>query len=363
MSSAATGDGAGEDAPLLLDPAGLDRLLPMALRLSPSGRIRHAGPTLARLRPQEALAGRAFLELFELRRPRGITSHEGLAACTGQPLSLRFRDAPQTAFKGLAVPLAAGDGTGGPAAGGQAAEPGDLLINLSFGIGAVEALALYDLGSADFAATDLTVAMLYLVEANEAVQQELRRLNRRLHGARLAAEEQAFTDTLTRLHNRRGLDIALRRYALGRDSYGVMQLDLDYFKQVNDRLGHAAGDHVLRQVAEILREETREADTLVRSGGDEFVLIFHRLTARDRLKRIAQRLLDRLEQPIEFEGTECRISASMGIAVSPDYRKPSPQALLQAADAALYAAKRAGRGRYGFAADAPEGVADSEGSG
>jgi diguanylate cyclase (GGDEF)-like protein len=338
--------------PVGLDPEGLDRLLPMALRLAPSGRIRHAGPTLARLRPQGPLAGRRFLDLFELRRPRGIASHAELAACAGQPLSLRFRDAPQTAFKGLAVPVAAAGLPPDAGAGLRApgAPPGELLVNLSFGIGAVEALSVYDLNSADFAATDLTVAMLYLVEANEAVQQELRRLNRRLQGARLVAEEQAFTDRLTGLQNRRGLDRALRRYARGRDSYAVMQLDLDYFKEVNDRLGHAAGDHVLQRVAEVLREETREADTLVRAGGDEFVLIFHRIASRARLARIAGRLLRGLEQPIDFEGAACRISASIGIAISHEHAEPGLEPLLQAADAALYDAKRAGRGRYGFAA-------------
>ncbi|MDF0602736.1 GGDEF domain-containing protein [Psychromarinibacter sp. C21-152] len=325
-----------------LDRAALDVLMPMALIVAPTGHVAHAGPTLAKLRPGRALVGARFLELFELRRPRHVSDIAALAVQAGAPMHLAFRDAPRTGFKGHAVPLRGGAG---------------LLVNLSFGIGAVEALGVYDLTGADFAPTDLTVSVLYLAEASAAVQEESRRLTHRLLGAKSAAEEQANTDTLTGLRNRRAMDLVLERCAAGREPFALMHLDLDFFKDVNDRLGHAAGDHVLRAVAAILREETREADTVARAGGDEFVLIFGRLTDRDRLAGIAARLLRRLAQPILFGGTPCRISGSIGIAMSQDYAQPAPERMLHDADMALYSAKNGGRGRHVFARDLAAGPA------
>ncbi|WP_172293456.1 GGDEF domain-containing protein [Pseudoruegeria sp. HB172150] len=324
-----------DDAPAAeLDVEALDAVMPLAVIIDAAGHIIHAGPTLRKLREGVDLRGCGFFHLFALRRPRSITDFTDLATRGGGALQLQFLDPPATAFKGLAVPLR--DGAG-------------LLINLSFGIGAVEALGVYDLTSADFPPTDLTVEMLYLVEANAAVQGELRGHNRRLQGARVVAEEQAHTDMLTGLRNRREMDMVLERYTRSRDRFSLMHVDLDFFKQVNDAHGHAAGDHVLQEVAAILVEETRESDTVVRAGGDEFVLIFYRLTDRDRLARIATRLLRRLEQPIAFGERICRISGSIGIAVSQDYESPDAEQMLRDADMALYVSKNAGRARYCFA--------------
>ncbi len=318
---------------IMLTPEAMGRLMPMHVIVRPTGHIVSAGPTLAKLLPDCPLEGRRFLELFQLRRPRDVTGYADLAAATATPLALRLRNCPDTAFRGLAVALP-----------GQAG----LLINLSFGIGAVEAVGRYRLTSADFPATDVTVEMLYLVEAKEAVMEESRSLNRRLQVARTAAEERAFTDTLTGLKNRRAMDHILDRYTRLGDSFSLMQVDLDFFKAVNDTLGHAAGDHVLQEVARILVEETRSDDTIVRAGGDEFVLIFHRLTDPDRLARIAGRILARLEEPIPFNGAPCRISASIGITVSDDYECPTADQMLIDADTALYASKKAGRARHTF---------------
>ncbi len=331
---AADGGSAPPVCAVVLATDALDRLMPMALIVSSTGHIRHVGPTLARLRPARALAGTRLLEVFELRRPHDVTCFADLVATAGAVLHLRFRDAPATALTGQCVPLAGGAG---------------VLVNLSFGIGAVEALGVYDLTGADFPPTDLTVELLYLAEANAAIRAESLRLTRRLQGARHRAEELSQTDALTGLANRRAMEMVLDRYRAARERFGLMQLDLDFFKQVNDEQGHAAGDEVLRAVAAILREETREQDTVVRAGGDEFVLVFHRLTDAARLAGIARRLLLRLEQPIPYGGAACRISGSIGIVVSTDYAAPDPERMLQDADAALYASKKAGRARYCFA--------------
>jgi diguanylate cyclase (GGDEF)-like protein len=310
----------------------LRRLMPMSVLVAGTGHIAQVGPTLTKLRPGAVLEGARFLELFEFRRPRNVASMAALRALAGVNLALRFRDDPATSFKGQAADL------------GEAG----ILINLSLGIAAVDAVGRFHLTNADFAPTDLTVEMLYLVEAKEAVLNESRSLNRRLQGARIAAEEQAFTDTLTGLKNRRAMDTILDRYTAAGEEFGLMHLDLDYFKDVNDTLGHAAGDHVLQQVAKILVEETRAGDTVIRAGGDEFVLVFHDLTSAEALAAISDRLLKRLEQPILFGGAPCRISASIGIALSNDYVVPEAERMLGDADRALYASKNAGRARHTF---------------
>ena len=117
--------------------------------------------------------------------------------------------------------------------------------------------------------------MLYLVEAKSAAMDESRALNSRLQGAKIAAEEQAFTDTLTGLKNRRALDHVMARLLAMGEVFSCMHVDLDYFKSINDTLGHAAGDHVLQVVAQVLVAETRAPDTIARVGGDEFVILVH----------------------------------------------------------------------------------------
>lgn len=313
-----------------LDPVSLGQLMPMHVWISPTGHIRDAGPTLLKILSGDRLVGRRFLEVFALRRPRECFSLGDFLNLIGRRLSLALRDPPHTAFKGIAVALGAGQG---------------VLLNLSFGIEVAAAVRDHKLTNGDFAPTDLTIEMLYLTEAKTAVMEELRKLNKRLHGAKLAAEEQAMTDTLTGLRNRRAMDRTLEWVIEAKVPFGLMHLDLDYFKQVNDTLGHAAGDLVLEVVAGALRSETRESDTVARVGGDEFVIIFPELVDPARLAAIGQRILSRLEEPIGFEGKVARISASIGTTISTFYTPVQPDRILSDADQALYASKRNGRCR------------------
>lgn len=333
----------------------LDQLCPMHLTLDRTGHITHAGPTLAKLRPETRLPGRRFLDVFELRRPRAIASMQDLVAQAGTKLHLRFRDVPRTDLKGvLVIPGDEQDGA---------------VVNLSFGISVVDAVRDYALTSADFAATDLTIEMLYLVEAKSAAMEASRKLNLRLQGAKIAAEEQAFTDTLTGLKNRRAMDHVLARALETRERFALMHLDLDYFKAVNDTMGHAAGDHVLQQVARVMVEETRSDDTIARVGGDEFMLLLTGKLTRQVLERISERLIARLEEPIPFGAQTCRISASIGVVLSTAYDEMPDAARLQDdADIALYASKHKGRACFtfydpalraaGFTASAPDGQTD-----
>lgn len=312
----------------------LDILCPMHCVLDATGHIAHAGPTLQKLRPDATMVGQRFLELFQTTHPQNLTGMDQLRAVAGRRarLRLRFRTAPCTDLQAVLVPR----------------DDGGAVINLSFGISILEAVRDYALTNTDFAATDPTVEMLFLVEAKSAAMEASRKLTKQLHIAKIAAEEQAFTDTLTGLKNRRALDHILPRMIEAGQEFSLMHLDLDFFKDVNDSLGHAAGDYVLEQVARIMVEETRNDDVVARVGGDEFVLLFHRLCQRPRIEEIARRLIERLEEPIQWQDHACRISASLGTTLSTDYARPDAEVMLSDADAALYAAKRAGRAQHKF---------------
>ena len=312
-----------------LTQAALDVMMPLHLMLSANGDIAATGPTLRKLFPETGLIGRPFLELFEVRRPGGVQTVADLRLCAGLKLMLVQRGFDGLGFAGVAMPIAGGSG---------------LLVNLSFGIGIIDAVRGHGLTDADFAATDLAMELLYLVEAKSAVTEELRALNLRLQGAKRMAEAQAQTDTLTGLCNRRALDLTMADAVRRATPFGLMHIDLDHFKEVNDTLGHAAGDHVLREVARVLGEETRRGDTVARIGGDEFVMVFPDLTEVDVLAGIADRLVTRLSEPFEHEGRLCQISASIGISVSTAYEVLSADQILGDADEATYASKHAGRG-------------------
>ncbi|NVO54686.1 GGDEF domain-containing protein [Rhodobacteraceae bacterium B1Z28] len=311
------------------DLAGLlETLCPMFLLVDDTGHIKQAGPTLQKLRPNAPLVGQSFLDVFELIRPRTVTTVPALMSMAGAKLNLKFHDEPRTALKGLVAPLPNGGGA---------------VINLSFGISILDAVRDYALTSADFSGTDLAIELLYLVEAKSAAMEASRSLNLRLQGAMLAAEEQAYTDTLTGLKNRRAMDYMLAHLVSTNSAFALMHLDLDFFKSVNDRLGHAAGDYVLQQAAHIMVEETRSDDTVARVGGDEFVIIFKGMTREETLTAIADRLIARLNEPMTFQRQSCRISASIGTALSIHFDVPNAAGILHAADLALYQAKRDGR--------------------
>ena len=323
----------------------LDRFCPMHVVIGPTGHVIGCGPTLARIVAPRAVAGARFLELFELTRPRAVQDMATLRALDGARLRLRLRARPRYALKGQLSVLPPGDGDGGMMDGG-AMDGGAMVVDLAFGMSVVEAVRDFGLSGGDFAVTDLATEMLYLLEAKTVAMEESRRLNRRLEDARHAAQEQAMTDTLTGLRNRRAFDALLARAVQAGDRFALLHLDLDFFKQVNDTHGHAAGDLVLRAAARRMLSVVRAHDVIARVGGDEFAILLPGIDSAGTVSRVARRLIAALEEPVT-DGAQCfRISASIGATLSRDRPGRTPAAILEGADRALYAAKAAGRGRH-----------------
>ena len=238
---------------------------------------------------------------------------------SGQRLGLVLRHAPELPLRGAAVALP--DGAG-------------VMLDLSLGLSFARAVTAFGLTLSDFSPCDQTIELLYLHEANSATTALSQHLTARLQNAR--AEAQAMTDPLTGLANRRAMDGEVTRaLADYSDDFGLMQIDLDLFKRVNDSLGHAAGDAVLERVGDVLRQHLRLGDMAARVGGDEFIVLFRDCAAPDDLGRIAKRLISACEVPISYRGQMCTISASIGIASVRAYgQRPSLDQLLADADTA-----------------------------
>jgi len=306
-------------------------LCPTHLRLDSAGVIVHVGPTLAKLQAGIPFCGQSFHKVFTLLGSHADLPVVDLLARPQVKLSLRLLAGPKLALKGVLVPT-----------------PMGAVLNLSFGISIVTAVREYALTGTDFAATDLAMEMLYLVEAKSVAMGESRKLNARLQETTLAAQEEAFTDSLTGLKNRRAMDHIMDQFLASEKVFALMHLDLDRFKLVNDTFGHAAGDHVLQHAALIMLAQTRKEDAVLRVGGDEFILIFPGVTDLETLDAMADRLIRALEKPIESDGRMCKISGSVGITLATDYAVPAASQLLADADTALYAAKNAGGAQHRF---------------
>lgn len=172
---------------------------------------------------------------------------------------------------------------------------------------------------------------------------------------RKATEEKikqlAFYDVLTNLPNRRSLYERMK-YSINlanRDhkQMAVLMMDLDRFKPVNDNLGHKAGDQLLQQVAERVKGRLRDVDMVARLGGDEFVMLLDEISHHEDVARIANDIINTLSQPFVLQDNKVQIGASIGISLYPQHGN-IPETLIDNADAALYLAKKQGRGRYAY---------------
>ncbi|MFC5462345.1 EAL domain-containing protein [Massilia niabensis] len=195
-----------------------------------------------------------------------------------------------------------------------------------------------------------------LAGANALLQDEI--LERRQAEARV--HHMAYHDSLTGLPNRALLSDRLERSILAAQRSGgklaIMFLDLDRFKNINDSLGHATGDHLLKEVAGRLCRAVRASDTVARLGGDEFVVLVPGVHALEECSHIGDKIIDALAAPVPFEGHHLHISPSIGICVYPDDGL-DVETLMRNADAAMYQAKAAGRNNYQFFTQRMNGAA------
>lgn len=170
---------------------------------------------------------------------------------------------------------------------------------------------------------------------------------------RYLADHDALTQVFNRACFERQMREALLRAGRGGGKVALLFLDLNDFKDVNDRLGHAAGDQLLIEVARRLTRAVRETDHVARIGGDEFTVTLEGEVDLESAQLVARKVLQTVEQPIHLQRGTCTVSASLGIAVYPEHGTDL-EALLQAADHAMYSAKRADGGGYGSPATAEE---------
>jgi diguanylate cyclase (GGDEF)-like protein/hemerythrin-like metal-binding protein/PAS domain S-box-containing protein len=161
----------------------------------------------------------------------------------------------------------------------------------------------------------------------------------------------AYHDALTGLPNRLlledRLDQAITQAERSHSLFAVCYLDLDKFKPVNDKYGHAAGDELLREIARRLKDTMRANDTVARMGGDEFVILIGGLKQPEDCEGMLDRILQEVERPLNMQGNEVRVTASMGVAFFQKDGK-QPEELLQFADKAMYQVKDSDTPRYKF---------------
>jgi two-component system cell cycle response regulator len=210
----------------------------------------------------------------------------------------------------------------------------------------------FDLGANDW--------LVLPLDENELRVRARNQIRRKFYQDRLRADfstalEMALTDPLTGLYNQRYLMRHLRGLLQGGQprEIAVLMIDVDHFKLVNDQCGHAVGDKALRMVADTLRSNIRVFDSLARYGGEEFVVVMPGAAAVD-ANMIAERLRAAVEaQPFDSPTDRpFKLTVSIGIACTED-QSTTPDALLHAADLALYQAKRSGRNRIEMAAEVP----------
>lgn len=177
----------------------------------------------------------------------------------------------------------------------------------------------------------------------------VRRITYELETSEAAAQHLAGHDELSGLPNRsvftRALNRQLATCQVTKQGCAVMYVDLDKFKDVNDKYGHAAGDRLICAVAERLAGLVRGADIVARFGGDEFAIIQTNVKDRTDAEALAARILDILRQPFTIEGNQVQIGASLGISIAPDHAQDGAT-LMRFADVALYRAKQDGRNRH-----------------
>jgi diguanylate cyclase (GGDEF)-like protein len=218
------------------------------------------------------------------------------------------------------------------------------LFKLRFGVD----YAMSPLGWAYAGFTVLSLSFVVL-RGISAYRRSLQHLIERVTAQREEISKLANHDALTGLPSSRlgrdRLQVLCNLAARNRAHVGLLFIDLDGFKAVNDTYGHDAGDQVLKAVATRLTDSVRNVDTVARQGGDEFIVILNGVNTADDASQVAGKILATLAQPVSYGDIRLHIGASIGIALFPD-QAATPEELLRGADAAMYTVKKAGKGGY-----------------
>jgi diguanylate cyclase (GGDEF)-like protein len=201
-------------------------------------------------------------------------------------------------------------------------------------------------GAKDFVSKPFNLAEV-LMRVHNMLEVRLLHEEARNHGKML--ESLALNDPLTGLANRRLLaermSMALAHARRNKSAMAVVYLDLDGFKEINDTLGHGAGDVLLKMVAGRLMATVREEDTVARLGGDEFMIALWDVRDADRAATVAAKVIESVSQPYDIEGHAVSVTASAGVSIYPVHGE-DVDTLMKSADLALYEAKHAGKNAY-----------------
>jgi diguanylate cyclase (GGDEF)-like protein len=209
-------------------------------------------------------------------------------------------------------------------------------------------------GAKDFVSKPFDLAEV-LMRVHNMV--EVRLLHKAARSHSKIMESLALNDPLTGLANRRLLadriSMALVHAHRNKSSMALVYLDLDGFKRINDTLGHAAGDVLLKMVAGRLVSAVRAEDTVARLGGDEFILLLWHVSGADYAATAALRAIEAVSRPYEIENTTVNITTSAGGSIYPDHGEDA-DSLIKSADLALYEAKAAGKNAYRLSERSPD---------
>lgn len=190
-----------------------------------------------------------------------------------------------------------------------------------------------------------TVFAFYFATMRESMDQRLFITTKQLEESNFKLEKETQTDVLTGLHNRKYMKDFIE-YQLGihrrhKNKFCLLFADIDYFKKVNDKLGHNTGDIVLKEFAELLKKESRNTDLIIRYGGEEFLMVLTD-TAQEHAVSIAERIRYKVENHT-FSSVPWKLTASFGVACAENH--DSVESLIERADSSLYSAKKNGRNK------------------
>jgi diguanylate cyclase (GGDEF)-like protein len=307
----------------------LDQFMPMFILFDNEWRIQRFGRTMAKLGMLEDHRGQFFLDVFDVLRPRRFIQNTDILNAHNGKVTARMKVGMVGKLKGYAHVLPNDQG---------------ILLNFSLGAGMVNAVENEGLVAHDFAPTDASVDLLYLIEVQQALLSEARRSTIKMHTDRRSAMAKADTDVLTGLSNRRGMEAFVDRVMARKTfvPFAFIMIDLDFFKAVNDTLGHAAGDAVLCEVATRLAGLTRRGDLVARTGGDEFNLILPDFSDAKAAMELSNRIIADLKRDVLLGNQKCSIGASIGTTIVS--KKADFAELSDKVDKALYQSKEKGRG-------------------